>query len=204
MKNRNSLIKLSYLNSSVLMLVIALFISNSAFSSNEYIKSKTKGILIGGAFSNEQLEGAKHYVPIQFIYKYNYPIFRNPNFRRSNLFLHLEPQFNLVIIGSKLDAFETGINLGITYNYLINQNSIVFIGLAAGPHFISIETIKLAKGFTFSDNFMLGLRKKIKFKNAYYEFEIQGRFRHMSNAGLKQPTAGIDAFLLMIGISKLF
>jgi len=76
--------------------------------------------------------------------------------------------------------------------------------LAAGPHFISIETIKLAKGFTFSDNFMLGLRKKIKIKDAYYEFEIQGRFRHMSNAGLKQPTAGIDAFLLMIGFSKLF
>lgn len=188
----------------ILFFLLFFLTSNHIISSNEYIKFKTKGILAGAAFSNEKLDGGIHYVPIQFIYKFNYPIFHNSQSRRSNLFMHVEPQFNLVVLGSSLNAFETGVNVGLTYNYIIAQKWIVFFGLGAGPHYISKETSKLAKGFTFSDNFMFGLRKRIIIKQAMYEIEFQTRFRHMSNAGLKQPTAGIDAFLFLFGISKLF
>jgi hypothetical protein len=188
----------------ILFILFLLMTPNQALSSNEYIKNKTKGIIIGSAFSNEKFDGGIHYMPIQFIYKLNYPVFKNQFSKRSNLFLHIEPQFNLVIYGSRLDAFETGVNLGFTYNYLIAQKWIAFVGLGAGPHYLSKETSKLAKGFTFSDNFMLGIRKRVKIKQANYEIEFQTRFRHMSNAGLKQPTAGIDAFLFLFGISRLF
>lgn len=194
----------NYHRYTILFFLLFSLTSNHVISSNEYIKYKTKGILTGTAFSNEKLDGGIHYIPIQFIYKFNYPIFHNTQSRRSNLFMHIEPQFNLVVMGNRLNAFETGINLGLTYNYLIAQKCIIFFGLGAGPHYISKETNKLAKGFTFSDNFMLGLRKRIKIKQALYEIEFQTRFRHMSNAGIKQPTAGIDAFLFLFGISKLF
>lgn len=200
--NINDLLTIS--RSAILFIIFFLLTTNQVFSFNEYIKNKTKGIIIGSAFSNEKLDGDIHYMPIQFIYKFNFPVFNNIYNKRSNLFMHLEPQLNLVIYGSQLNAFETGVNLGFTYNYLITQNCIAFFGLGAGPHFISKETSKLAKGFTFSDNFMLGVRKKVKIKQSNYEIEFQSRFRHMSNAGIKQPTAGIDAFLFLFGISKLF
>lgn len=202
--NQNISLTINSLHIRSLILTIFLLTSNCVIPSNDYIKFKSNGVVIGSSFSNEKLDDGLHYVPIQFIYKLNYPIFRNLHNKRSNLFLHIEPQFNLVILGSRLNAFETGANLGITYNYLVTQKWIVFFGLAAGPHYLSEETNKLAKGFTFSDNFMLGIRKRIKIRHSDYEFEIQTRFRHMSNAGIKQPTAGIDAFLFLFGISRLF
>ena len=186
----------------LLTICITLISVSSVAQKSRYIQYSTKGFVSGYSFIKEDMFDFSSYAPIHFIYRMNHPVFANPDAKFSNLFVHLEPQVNLVLRAGKIHAYETGFNLGFTYNMQFSKRSIFYFGLGAGPHYISEGNIKLAQGFTFSDNFMSGVRTS--FKNQKIELDIQLRFRHMSNAGLKDPTAGIDNWLLMIGISKLF
>ncbi|MBC35976.1 MAG: hypothetical protein CL663_08060 [Bacteroidetes bacterium] len=186
----------------ILTVFLSLISTSSLAQKSRYIQYSSKGFVSGYSFINEDMFDYSSYMPIHFIYRMNHPVFANPDAKFSNLFVHLEPQVNLVLRGGKVHAYETGFNLGFTYNMQFTKRSIFYFGLGAGPHYISEGNIKLAQGFTFSDNFMSGVRTS--FKEHKIELDIQLRFRHMSNAGLKDPTAGIDNWLLMIGISKLF
>lgn len=166
-----------------------------------YINTKTSGFLIGSSFVNEKLPEGDHYHPIKFIYKYAIPLLKKKANRTSNIFLQLEPQINPIIITNAKNAIEFGINVGFLYHKAISDKSIIFGGIGSGPHYISVKTTLQAKGFIFSDNFILGYRQKLNLKKTL-EINIQTRFRHISNAGLKEPNLGIDNFFILLGLSK--
>ena len=69
--------------------------------------------------------------------------------------------------------------------------------IGTGPHYLSLESDIQAKGFIFSDNFEVAFYQKLKSRLG---FSIKMRFRHLSNAGLKEPNIGIDNFFLMLGV----
>jgi hypothetical protein len=100
--------------------------------------------------------------------------------------------------------FEAGVNVGLIYNLRLSKNLLLDAGISSGPHFISINTNLQARGFIFSDNLIFGFSKQFEGKKTDWEFMVQTRFRHISNAGLKEPNTGIDNFILYFGISKLF
>ncbi|MBX2877093.1 MAG: acyloxyacyl hydrolase [Saprospiraceae bacterium] len=116
--------------------------------------------------------------------------------------LYAETQFtraeNLLTRSSE---FEFGLNGGIRYQVNLNKYFELNAAIGSGPHFISLETRLQATGFIFSDNFELGF--SFYLPAAKTSFNVKGRFRHISNAGLKSPNWGIDNLFLIVGIGTV-
>ena len=113
---------------------------------------------------------------------------------------YAEPQFNMVHTDRPLDI-EFGANLGLRNYIRINDGFLIYQMIGSGPHYISAVVERQATGFIFSDNFALGAFKMINKKNLALHFQL--RFRHISNAGLKEPNKGIDSFNFLIGLSSI-
>ncbi len=187
----------------LLICVIVLSVSSYGQSEGSYITQKSRGILLGAGFHNELLPENYHYQLYQFIYNYSIPILNQENITKHNLLVQFEPQLNPVFLSGKKMEIETGINVGLIYNFRLSKNLLFDVGITSGLHFISINTTLQARGFIFSDNLILGLSKRIKGKKDDWEVVLQTRFRHISNAGIKEPNTGIDNFIFYLGISKL-
>lgn len=109
-----------------------------------------------------------------------------------------EPQFNPVLHPSE---YEAGIGFGFMYMYPLPGNFSVFIMGSIGPHYISVDTDDLARGFTFSDTLGAGFQ--------YFISENSGisagyRLRHMSNCGLREPNSGINTDFFTLGFTHFF
>jgi hypothetical protein len=117
--------------------------------------------------------------------------------------IYTEPQFNLVFNkkgpGSKTDL-EFGVNIGFEHMYPLKKNIYTYILIGAGPHFITVHTVKQARGFIFSDNFGAGF---YFFNKKSLALNLGFRLRHLSNANIKSPNGGINTFNYYIGISKI-
>ena len=112
---------------------------------------------------------------------------------------YLEPQINPVRTLRPLDI-ELGINAGIRTYVKLSEKFFLYGMIGSGPHYISAEIDRQAKGFIFSDNFAFGGYMKL-LKSSKQFINLQLRYRHISNAGLKKPNKGINSWNLMIGIS---
>jgi hypothetical protein len=73
--------------------------------------------------------------------------------------------------------------------------------LGSGPHFITADLPRQAKGFIFSDNLAVGFFKGVNQKKGLF-LNVQFRVRHISNAGLKLPNAGVNTLNVLVGLSK--
>lgn len=118
--------------------------------------------------------------------------------------LAVQPEYNITkykpVRGSNeiFRGYETGINFGIQLKRTFLSKSLDFYIIAStGPHYVSGTPKRQANGFLFSDNFLIGLSIKISQQTL---FDIRGGFRHISNAGLKNPNAGINNLILGTGI----
>ena len=116
---------------------------------------------------------------------------------------YCQPQFNIVKAATTpsngIDV-ELGINLGIRNYIRVNDKFYLFQMLGSGPHFITADVLRQAKGFIFSDNVAIGSFIHL---NKTYFLRLQAGLRHISNAGIKNPNNGIDSFLFMVGISGI-
>ena len=175
---------------------------NAQTHDNNYINLKTKGFLIGNSLVDEYLPEGYYYHPIKITYSYAIPILKIKPQRKSNIYVHFEPQFNPVIITDAKNTFEFGINVGFLFHFKASEKGIFYGGIGSGPHYVSINTNLQAKGFNFSDNFIIGYRQLLDI-NKPLELNIQTRFRHVSNDGLQKPNHGIDNLFIMIGLSKI-
>ena len=153
----------------------------------------------GVGVANERLPEQVTYVPLQLTPKFSISIARKD--KPPRFLFYTEPQVLLVILSPEGSVeFEGGINVGFAYQHLFSKYR-VYAGIGSGPHFITVETELQAKGFIFSDNFFAGVSRLLKKE---IMLNLQLRFRHISNAGLKSPNLGIDNFFLMLGFSKAF
>lgn len=107
--------------------------------------------------------------------------------------------FNIL---TRQSDFEFGVNAGILWQLALANNWTLNAAIGSGPHFISVQTRLQSDGFIFSDNFEAGLSYYIPI--AGMTFNLKGRFRHISNAGLKTPNWGIDNLFLIIGLGSVF
>jgi hypothetical protein len=155
---------------------------------------------IGGSVAigvqNELLPEGSRYKPNMLLGYADIPFFKDK--RKTNIFFYIEPQLVWASFAGG-NEFEFGLNAGFKLEYWIRPNTGIYAGIGAGPHFITVDTRLQAKGFIFSDNFFVGIRQKI---NNDLSFNVQFRYRHISNAGLKRPNGGIDNFFGVIGIYK--
>ena len=115
--------------------------------------------------------------------------------------LYYEPQFNPVIFNNTLEV-EFGINLGLSYTWKLGNRLQSFISLGTGPHYITVALPRQAPGFSFSDNIALGIERQIFLAAHSYNLNVQYRYRHVSNAGLRIPNGGINNGFLIVGLTR--
>ena len=121
-----------------------------------------------------------------------------PHVRQNYFSLYLEPQLNLVRDGLDREGQEKefGVNVGIQYQFKVNQWLSSYLLVGTGPHYISVRSERQAQGFIFSDNFGGGLQFLITRQQS---LDVGYRFRHISNAGLEKPNRGINTNNWYIG-----
>lgn len=140
------------------------------------------------------------YAPILLQGNFRFPLIKNNG--KNQLTFLVQPQFNPVkkIKGHDDFLYEFGVNFGFAYEYYIPEKAIVYAGAGVGPHYINVVTSQQANGFIFSDNFFVGIHQIMSNRKWLVTYEV--RVRHISNAGLQSPNAGIDNIFLGVGISK--
>jgi hypothetical protein len=120
---------------------------------------------------------------------------------KSYFMVYAEPQFNPVVMDGSLCEQEFGLNIGLRFHYTLHPRYQVYILAGTGPHFITAQVARQATGFIFSDNVAAGLYYQLA---GPYALNIQGRFRHISNAGLKEPNYGLNNYFILTGLSRFF
>ncbi|MDH3708941.1 MAG: acyloxyacyl hydrolase [Cyclobacteriaceae bacterium] len=154
------------------------------------------GIMVGRSIGATVLSENVKYEPVLLMLYASFPLKKHTT-KPSRWFVVTEPQFNVFIQDRKVTHFETGINLGLQHRWYMNPTSWFYAQISSGPHYISLNSERQAGGFIFSDNFAAGL--SFKFINQL-RTEIQYRFRHLSNASIKRPNAGLNNHFLMFGL----
>ena len=93
-----------------------------------------------------------------------------------------------------------GLEFGFALNKKILKN-LEFQGtISLGFNYIDTRTERLAKGFTFIENFSIGFSYNV-YKNSY--IYIGNNFGHVSNLNFKKPNDGYNILGLEIGYSLL-
>jgi hypothetical protein len=127
---------------------------------------------------------------------------------------YAEPQFNLVKTNTTKDGsldYEFGLNLGLRNYFRIGEQTFMYLMLGSGPHYVSAEMERQANGFIFSDNLAAGCflpfskvqNKKYAHPASRVCLNLQFGVRHISNANLKLPNRGVNAYVFRIGLSRL-
>ena len=158
------------------------------------------GIKTGFGVLGQQLSEGGTYRPILFLVHFELNFIKKPSNETGLLFRwYLEPQVNPVFLREKLSEYEFGVNAGLRLDYLFPGGWGIYAVAGVGPHYISVETERQAKGFIFSDNGGIGLYKNIFGK---WNITAECRVRHISNANLQSPNDGINNLFPVVGISK--
>jgi len=163
-------------------------------------KLKSFGILASYAAVGEVLPEGPSYAPTLIQGNLRIPLLNNES--QHQLTLLVQPQFNPVgnLPGQSQFSWETGVNFGLAYEYLIHEDvGIIYAGAGIGPHYINVETNLQANGFIFSDNLFVGMHQFVGNRSWFITYEL--KLRHISNAGLQNPNGGIDNVFLGIGVN---
>ena len=138
------------------------------------------------------------YNPIYFAGDFSWQF--GKEIRKNFLAFYLEPQFNLVATVRPVDI-EFGINIGLRYYQQASPKLYFYEMLGSGPHYITADLPRQAKGFIFSDNLAFGIYTQINSKKNLF-LNLQFRIRHISNAGIKLPNAGVNTLNFLVGLAK--
>ena len=145
------------------------------------------------------------YEVVFFQAQYSYAFHRRPTW---GLEVLVQPQYNrttyrpIDVWAPFEDGHEYGLNVGIVIrkNFFDDLLSIYFLG-SVGPHYISGAPQRQQEGFIFSDNLFIGASVRL-YKSFY--IDLRPGFRHISNAGIDQPSAGINNVVFSGGFFVLF
>lgn len=170
---------------------------------DHYITQRSKGFIFGYGLYNERISDNSRYHVTQVIYNFSIPLLKKEKVKHSNICLQIEPQVNPVFTHNRKAEIEAGLTFGFILNHELTKNTILDVGVGNGPSYISKETNFQSKGYVFSNYILVGISKRIRGKSSDWELILQGRFRHISNAGMARPNYGIDNIIVYIGFSKI-
>lgn len=118
---------------------------------------------------------------------------------RGTLSFFFEPQFNPVLTPSS--QYEFGVGVGFQYSYPVTEFISPYILAVTGPQYISVTSTHQANGLNFASAIGAGLYFSLT-KNM--SLNLGYRYRHVSNADLKQPNGGINSQMVIMGLSFYF
>lgn len=129
------------------------------------------------------------------------PLTQKFNFNpRSLLQFQLEPFLSYV--SSPKNNIETGTSFLLKAGFLPQTSKLQpFILGGVGMVYMSQHTIEQSTQFNFIEQAGVGLHY---FFQKNIAFTIEGRYRHLSNAGIDSPNTGINTQFVLTGISYQF
>lgn len=180
-----------------LIICLLVILSDAALAQEKPTRFRSAGAIVG---YGHQINIETKYNPIFFAgdFSWQFGKTRKKNF----LALYLEPQFNLVATIRPLDI-EFGSNIGLRYYEQLAPGFLLYQMLGSGPHYITADLPRQARGFIFSDNLAVGFFKQLH-KEKPLSLNMQFRVRHISNAGLKLPNSGVNTLNVLVGLSNLY
>lgn len=184
-------------NLKAFLVLISFFLFCGAIrAQNNEMQSPGDSWSLGYSLIDELLPEGNTYKPVTLLS--NIPVWT-----LKRLTIYAESQFTQAysVVNLRTD-FEFGINMGLSFDLLRSEKLRLNAAVGSGPHFITVETNRQSKGFIFSDNFELGASYNLKGISTAVLFKL--RYRHISNAGLKEPNGGIDNFFVIAGLSTGF
>lgn len=206
------------MNKKALLLLICLntfFGTNLLFGQDTLFKGKKYkiGFIAGVGFQYiGQLTGnnshsialnTDYYYQVKFYQlQYSIAILRKKNF---GIEVSAQPQYNTTKYKmyphndtkDYLKGYEYGLNIGFLFRKNVANDLLSFyLMLSTGPHYASGTPHRQASGFLFSNNLCAGADLRV-YKTLY--FDLRPGFRHISNAKLRIPNAGLNDITLTEG-----
>ncbi len=183
------------------LIVVPLFCLQSQ-SEKSLINQKSAGILVEyGAPYYSLPEGQRYYVVLTGA-TFSFPLFRAK--KLFNMSVDLFPHYGFVWVDDDPSNYEFGLNIRLGFNLAVSPNDLFSFKLASGPHRISAETEKQATGFLLSDYYLITYDRRLFIGKQAFALELEFGYRHMSNAGFKEPNRSISNFIFGLGFSALF
>lgn len=184
----------------ILLLLFLQLISYCQHDSNKISNQKSAGLLIEYGQPYYYLpEGTRYYVGL-IGGNFNIPLFRAKKI--FNMSVDLFPHYGFVWVVEDKKYYEFGLNVRLGFNFSISSKDVISTKLGSGPHYVNVETTKQAKGFIFSDYYLITYKRSLSKNIKPVLIEIEFGYRHMSNAGLKMPNRSISNFIFGLGIYK--
>jgi hypothetical protein len=118
---------------------------------------------------------------------------------RGTLSFFFEPQFNPVLTPSS--QYEFGVGIGFQYSYPLSEFISPYILAVTGPQYISVHSTHQADGLNFASAIGAGLYFSL---TQNMSLNLGYRYRHVSNANLKQPNGGINSQIGLMGLAFFF
>ncbi len=187
----------------VTLLVASLILSSIGWAQKEKPKS-LEGVEFFTGFGWGKLRHQKNYRLTPFMVDFDFnlkPLTQKLNFNpRSLLQFQLEPFISF--ISSPNNNIETGTSFLLKTGFLPQTSKFQpFILGGVGIDYMTQHTHSQSTQFNFIEQAGLGMHYFFQKRIA---FTLEGRYRHLSNAGIKHPNTGINTQFIVAGISYQF
>ncbi|MDO8897661.1 MAG: acyloxyacyl hydrolase [Bacteroidales bacterium] len=186
----------------VFLLSLLFFIPvNTLSGSNSFFNTEKHklGIVVGYA-NNMFFDVNYRYRIVMIQPQFYYSLFKKDFLELEMLF---QPQFNTTIFGEEKTNFSqnAGIEFGLNFGPLLRlkpKNSVVsyYASISVGPHYVSGAPSRQSSGFVFLGNAFGGINVLL---GEILSLDLRAGYRHISNAGIKEPNAGVENVFLNIG-----
>ena len=163
---------------------------------NRFINKRTLGGFLSTGIPLYQLADGTYYQPIIAGFSYHLPLFKTNG--PMNIAIDILPQAALVPFKTHME-YEYGLNIGFTFGFQLATNTVLSYTIGSGPHYISSDLERQAKGFIFSDNMYITLRRNYN----GLDIGVFSGMRHISNADLELPNDGVNNILIGVTIAKI-
>jgi hypothetical protein len=167
---------------------------------DRHINQQAAGAMVQYGINYYDLPEGYGYRPLLLARYQRFPLIKTA--RNVGLAIDIGPQIGMAYT-DKFN-FELGLFIYLNMGIALTDWDMISLIAGVGPHYISVETERQAKGFIFSDNFLLAYRRKFLLSREPYELSVYSGLRHISNASIKQPNGGIDNIIIGLGFAKLF
>ena len=187
----------------VIFLVAGLLLSDIGWVQEEKPKS-LKGVefFTGFGWGKLRRKGNYHLIPLIVDFDFDLkPLAKKFNFNPSSLL-----QFQVEPFISPVLSPDSNVEIGTSFLFkmgLLPQTAKFqpFILAGLGMVYMTQHTREQSTQFNFTEQGGLGIHYFFR-KNI--AFTLQGRFRHLSNAGIDHPNTGINTQFIIAGLSYQF
>jgi len=190
----------------IIALVLA-FLAASVSFADQPPKQKPKsleGIEILTGFGSAKLRDKASYHFAPFLVSFNFSLkslLEKINYKPKQIFQFLIEPF-LSYVHQPDNNIETGTNFLLKVGLLPETSKFQpYIKAGVGMVYMTQHTREQGTQFNFSEQVGAGIHYFF-WKNT--AFTIEGRYRHVSNAGMRKPNKGLQSYFALVGISQQF